>query len=240
MSFSYWKNYFTLNSNHFEDIDWRHFDFLTPDEIATIGSSIQKFQKGEQSEGKHFYSFAKTFPDPRYLETIRLFIREEQMHAYVLGKFMDRNGIPRITSHWVDNVFRSLRKLANLENTVAVLLTAEIIAKVYYKALRNATRSMLLSQICDRILKDEDQHIAFQCYTLSLFYGKKGRLLKFFGRLWHQVLIMGTICVVWSGHRRVLKAGGLSFVIFFMETMLVFFESEKVIRKQNRRQLALN
>jgi len=238
MDFSYWKNYFKLNSDHFKNIDWRQNHRLTQKEKKIVSSSLQQFQKGEQSEGKHFFSFAKTFPDPLYLETIRLFIREEQTHAFVLGKFMDMQRIPRIKNHWVDNIFRWLRKLADLENTVTVLITAEIIAKIYYKALKNATGSILLKQLCDQILNDEDQHIAFQSYTLNLFYSRKGKIRKFFNRAWHQLLMLGTICIVWFGHRDVLKAGSYSFATFFMETMLVFLETEKCIRKKNKLQLA--
>ena len=234
MDFSYWKNYFISNGAQFEDIDWNEPDHLTEKEKKLITTSLQQFQKGEQSEGKHLFSFAKTFPDPLYLETIRLFILEEQTHAKVLGNFMDIEGIPRIRQHWVDDIFRRLRKLADLENTITVLITAEIIAKVYYKALKNATNSRLLKKLCDQVLNDEDQHIAFQSYTLNTFYGKKGRISKFFGRAWHQVLMTGTILIVWFGHRAVLKAGGYSFSIFFMETMLVFLESDKQIRKQNK------
>src|SRR5882724_1428986 len=238
MDFSYWKNYFVSNSSHFEDINWNEQEHLTKHEKEIISSSLQQFQKGEQSEGKHFFSFARTFPDPFYLETIRLFILEEQAHAHVLGKFMDMNGIPRIRKHWVDDIFRRLRKLADLENTITVLITAEIIAKVYYKALKNATGSALLKQLCDQILNDEDQHIAFQSYTLNLFYSRKGKIRKFFNRAWHQLLMLGTICIVWFGHRDVLKAGGHSFATFFVETMLVFLETEKCIRKKNKLQLA--
>ena len=237
MDFSYWKDYFVSNSSHFADINWNEHNHLTKKERELITSSLQQFQKGEQSEGKHLFSFAKTFPDPLYLETIRLFIREEQKHAFVLGNFMDKEGIPRIKQHWVDDVFRRLRKLADLENTITVLITAEIIAKVYYKALKNATNSILLKNLCDQILKDEDQHIAFQSYTMNIFYGEKGKVRRFLGRLWHHILMTGTIVIVWFGHRRVLKAGGYSFSIFFMETMLVFLEAEKQIRKQNTPEL---
>jgi len=234
MDLSYWRNYFKANSSHFQDIKWRLDDQLTEREKEIVTSSLQQFKKGEQSEGKHFFSFAKTFPDPCYLETIKLFIREEQTHAFVLGKFMDLNRIPRIKNHWVDNVFRWLRKLTNLENTVTVLMTAEIIAKVYYGALSEATGSALLKEICSQILRDEDQHIVFQSYTLSLFYERKTRFHKFFNRLWHQILMMGTIVVVWFGHRKVLKAANHSLCSFFMQTMLVFLESEKLIQNKNR------
>src|SRR5258706_2208578 len=184
MNYTEWENYFQQNQVHFRDIDFTVPDELSAEEKSIIYSSLQQFQRGENSEGKHLFAFAKKNPDPAYLRCISLFIREEQSHARVLGAFMDKHDIPRIKNHWVDGVFRWLRKSAGLENTIRVLLTAEIISKVYYVALLNATGSLLLKKICTQILKDEDQHIAFQCDTLNPFYRKKNYIEKFFVRSW--------------------------------------------------------
>jgi hypothetical protein len=230
MTFSNWKNYFETNKSHFSDTDWKQPEKLTQAEKKIITTSIQQFQKGENSEGKHFFAFAKTFPDSLYLECIKLFIAEEQTHARVLGKFMDKHDIPKIKKHWVDGCFRWMRKFAGLENSVTVLVTAEIIAKVYYKALLNCTGSALLRKICAQILKDEDQHIIFQCYALSLFYGKKNVTRKFLTRSFHFVLMVGTILIVWIYHRKVLKRGGYNFNKFFVETVSIFFEAEEIVK----------
>lgn len=238
MTYEKWKSYFIANRLHFEGIDWNYPFLLTRDEKKIIQSSIQQFQKGEQSEGKHLYAFAKKMGDPTYTETIRLFILEEQKHAFVLGKFMDRESIPRIYGHWVDHTFRWLRKLAGLENTVLILVTAEIIAKVYYQALFDATASNLLRKICAQILQDEDQHIAFQAQTLSYFYKQKKSLPGMISRYWHRFLMMGTICVVWAYHRTVLKAGKYDFVRFYDETMEVFLDMDKQIRNNKALQFA--
>lgn len=169
MNYTEWEIYFQQNQVHFRDIDFTAPDELGPDERSIIYSSLQQFQRGENSEGKHLFAFAKTNPDPAYLRCIGLFIREEQSHARVLGAFMDKHNITRIKNHWVDGVFRWLRKSAGLENTIRVLLTAEIISKIYYVGLCKTTGSSLLKKICNQILKDEDQHIAFQCDTLNPF-----------------------------------------------------------------------
>jgi hypothetical protein len=232
MSYSNWKDYFDSNKTHFSDIDWKEQERLTRKEKEIIRASIQQFQRGENSEGKHFLAFAKTFPDPLYLECIKLFIAEEQTHALVLGKFMDKHGIPKIKKHWVDGFFRWLRKFAGLENSVRVLVTAEIIAKVYYKALINCTTSTLLRNICIQILKDEDQHIIFQCYSLSHFYGKKNVIRKFLTRGFHFVLMAGTILIVWMYHREVLTTGGYNFNTFFTETISIFFEAEGIVKNE--------
>ncbi|PWT77365.1 MAG: hypothetical protein C5B59_04205 [Bacteroidetes bacterium] len=238
MSYEKWRSYFTANSSHFEGLDWNDPVHLTQLEKARILSSIQQFQKGEQSEGKHLFAFAKKMGDPVYMDTIRLFIREEQKHACVLGEFMDREGIPRIREHWVDNIFRWLRKLAGLENTIFILVIAEIIAKIYYKALYQATESNLLKKICLQILQDEDYHIAFQAHTLRYFFKRKSRLSAMISRIWHRFLMAGTVCVVWLYHRPVLKSGAFGFWKFYEETMEVFSDLDILIKYNKTLQLA--
>ncbi|MEI9811035.1 MAG: hypothetical protein WDO16_25880 [Bacteroidota bacterium] len=242
MNYTDWKNYFISNQSHFRDIDFSIEDKLSGSERSVIYISLQQFQRGENSEGKHLFSFAKKNPDPEYLPCISLFIREEQTHARVLGAFMDKHGIQKIKDHWVDGVFRWLRKITNLENTIRVLLTAEIIAKVYYKALYNATNSALLQKICRQILRDEDQHISFQCFTLQPFYQRKSLLGKLFVRVWHLTLMTGTIAVVWWHHKKVLRKGRYSFTKFFTDTLTVFFHAERSIRNkrfpERRKELA--
>jgi hypothetical protein len=230
MQFNEWKNYFLQNKTHFSHVNFEEADELTSEEKKLISSSLQQFQRGEHSEGKHLYAFAKKFPDPDYLASIKPFIQEEQMHARVLGSFMKKHGIPAIRGHWVDSVFRWLRKLAGIENTVRVLLVAEIISSVYYKALHEATGSQLLKKICSQILYDEDYHIRFQCDALQFFYKRKPFLSRLFIRSWQLILMAGTIVVVWWHHRKVLKKGGYSFKRFFSENLRVFFAAESHIK----------
>jgi hypothetical protein len=145
---------------------------------------------------------------------------------------MDKHDIAKAKGHWVDGAFRYLRKLLGLENSIIVLVTAEIISKVYYDALKNATGSSLLKQLCVQILEDEDQHIAFQCYTLNLFFNKRNFLTKFISRSWHLFLMIGTIFVVWFYHRKVLKKGGYYFSRFFLQSLLVFLSADELVKNK--------
>jgi hypothetical protein len=242
MNFRSWKQYFKENQSHFSGIDWNAEDSLTNEESKIIAGSVAQFQKGENSEGKHLFTHAGKYSNPEYLECIKLFIREEQMHARVLGRFMDRNNISKIKRHWVDGIFRFLRKMAGIENTIIVLLTAEIIAKIYYKALMQATSSVLLQSICKQILNDEDAHIDFQCYTLFSLTEKKKYIGRVVGRTWHFILMLGTIMVVWMTHHAVLKKGGFYFSRFLLQTLLVFFEADEAIKnkKFSKRYLPLS
>ena len=235
MDFRSWKEYFEKNQSHFLDINWAAVDSLTDEEKNWIAASIAQFQKGESSEGKHLFSHAKKYADTEYTECIKLFIREEQMHARVLGQFMEKYNIPKIKNHWVDGIFRWLRKLAGMENTITVLVTAEIIAKIYYNALRHATSSALLQSICRQILEDEDNHISFQCYTIYKLGEKKKNLGRLIRQTWHLILMLGTIMVVWMTHRGVLKKGGYYFSRFWLETLLVYFEADRAIKNWDLR-----
>jgi len=120
-----------------------------------------------------------------------------------------------------------------MENTIIVLLTAEIIAKIYYKALMQATSSGLLQSVCKQILSDEDAHIDFQCYTLFRLTENKKNLGRAIGRTWHFILMLGTIVVVWITHRTVLKKGGFYFSRFWLQTLLVFFETDEEIKNNS-------
>ena len=152
------------------------------------------------------------------------------MHASVLAAFMHKFQIPLIKGHWVDHVFRWLRKAGGIQNTVGTLLIAEIIAKIYYRALRDATESDLLKRICLQILRDEDEHIRFQCDLLKIFHRRQSWLSNFFIGSYQLFLMMGTTFVVWWYHKKVLKQGGYYFGKYFFETLSIFFEAGQQVR----------
>ena len=231
LSFQFWYCHFEANRDHFADINWEE-DSLKSEEKKIILSSIQQFQRGENSEGKHLFHASKEMKDPLYTKTTKLFILEEQTHGQVLGRFMEKHYIERIRDHRIDRVFRWLRKSAGLHQTIAVLLTSEIIAKVYYKALCAATGSLLLKSICVQILKDEDNHIYYQCYTSSRLYKKQNILKRIIGRNFHYGLMLVTIIIVWIYHRKVLRAGQVSFWEYCQESIKIFNCSYDLIRYQ--------
>ena len=105
-------------------------------------------------------------------------------------------GVGTVKKRWVDTVFRRLRNLAGLEVSVGVLLTAEIIAKVYYAALGKATRSQMLGRICERILRDEEAHVRFQAERLAILRRDRPEFGMKLTRLLHRALFFGACLVV--------------------------------------------
>lgn len=229
MEFLQWTNYFTINKTHFDHINWSEGNQLTTDEKKDLKTSLQQFQRGENSEGENLMRYAKVLGDEEYLNTIKIFIREEQSHAKVLGKFLTLNDIPKIRGHWIDDIFRKLRTLASLENSVLVLITAEIIAVVYYKALRDSSNSTLLQKLCEQILIDEELHINFQSFTLSIFHERRSFFGQWLKESLRKFLMAGTTILVWFTHGKVLKRGNYTFFKFWREVFEEYQRSADMI-----------
>src|SRR5581483_3217776 len=102
---------------------------------------------------------------------VEWFIREEQRHGELLGRFLDLAGAGRVRADWGDRLFRAVRYcLPNMEVWTTPVVMVETLALVYYNALRRATGSAVLRGICARILADEVPHLRFQCERLAAMF----------------------------------------------------------------------
>jgi hypothetical protein len=224
-----WLAYFRQNRDELLDVPWERGAEVTEEEVKTIRRSIQGFQLGESSEGRHLMQCARKYAeehcDPDYREAVELFIKEEQRHACDLGRFMELAGIPRIKKTWPDTVFRRLRHAADLEISISVLVTAEIIAKVYYPALRTATSSMMLRTICDQIVHDETPHVEFQAEQLAILRRNCGPISLAVRHFLQRFLYWGTCLVVWFQHGQAMRAGGLTFGLYVRRCLSEFSEA---------------
>ena len=222
-----WLKHFRDNAANFLPIPWEKGADLDHAELAAIASSIQAFQLGESSEGRHLMRYAREWAarsgDADYVDAIRALIAEETRHARDLGRLMDLNAIPRIGRRWTDTVFRRLRNaFGTLEISIAVLVTAEIIAKVYYVALRDATQSVVLRTICDQILRDEFKHVEFQTEQLAIIRREHNVARLTITMLLQRVLFIGTVAIVNWSHRRAFARGGYSWRAFRLACMTEF------------------
>jgi hypothetical protein len=210
-----WHAYFESNVGAYDDLPWLCSYRLSGQERRTIQKSIQQFQLGEGAEGRRLLkrgaAWAARSGDAFFVDVLSLFIKEEQRHSRQLLRFMEREGIPSLGGHWVDNVFRRIRVLAGLELELRVLVTAEVIAVPYYRALSRATRSELLAAISDRILEDEAAHLRFQRSMLARLGATRAPGLRCMVWQAHRLFLVGTCCVVWAEHRGVFRAAGYTF-----------------------------
>ena len=229
-----WVEYFRMNRSRLLPIPWGLGAELQAAERAAIARSIQAFQLGESSEGRNLMKYARAWAarsgDADYVEAIGLLIAEEQRHARDLGRFMELNGVPCIRRRWTDTVFRRLRNLVGtLEISIAVLVTAEIIAKVYYAALREASESKMLRRICDQILRDEARHVEFQTEQLAKLRRGRAAPLLWATLALHELLFLGAMLVVAWSHRRALSCGGFG-ILRFCRACLSEFAADLLAR----------
>lgn len=210
--YEHWYRHFLGNRDGPGTLLWHDPDLLSRAERRLVARSIQQFQLGEWARGRGLMRRASSHPvlasDLWFLPALQLFIAEEQGHSSILGRFLDRERIPRLTNHWLDGIFRRLRKLAGLEVCATVLVTAEVLAIPFYQALRDATRSRLLRSICVRILCDEAGHLNYQALTLGLIRRPLGNRDRAFRALCHSILFHSTALLLWQQHHGVFRAAG--------------------------------
>ncbi|MFT5497347.1 MAG: hypothetical protein ACI9TH_002753 [Kiritimatiellia bacterium] len=231
-----WISHFQQNVRHQRAIPWEtDTTRLTERERRAIARSIAIFQLGESSDGHFFFEagrqYVKQSADIHYTDALRLFIAEENRHSAYLGRFMQLQEIPFEQKQWSDSIFRMIRKVSGLEMCISVLITAELVAKVYYRALSEATDSPTLKAICDQILQDESWHLAYQSGTLGKI--RRGRSLYRLAvtETLQKLFMLGTLVVVWMDHARVFRAGGYTFMGFARETWTELRRSLQVIRE---------
>jgi hypothetical protein len=235
--FERWHAHFERNRERPPDLPWDDPYRLTAAERRAVAPSIRMFQLGEFARGRGLTrraaAEAELAGDAWFLAALRLFIAEEQGHSGMLGRFLDREGVPRAGSAWADSVFRRLRKLAGIELCVMTLVTAEVLAIPFYRALRDATRSPLLRAICMRILCDEAAHLNYQALTLGTLRRPLDERSRSWRRALHAALFHGTALLVWRQHRRVFRAARRTFGSYWREAQCAFdFLNRRIEREQ--------
>jgi hypothetical protein len=214
-----WLSYFRNNCLSPQSIAWETEDLLSSEEALLIRKSIAAFQLGEYSEGKGLLrsaaEYSKSFGNNLLSEITQLFVKEEQNHARLLKRFILSHNMSLLRKHWTDTVFRGLRKYFTYELSITVLITAEITALIYYRALKNCTGSKVLHSICDKILADERAHVKYESEMIRYIRGLKSNAYRRTISSLHRFLFLGTIMIVYFDHGKVLRKGGYSFTRFW-------------------------
>jgi hypothetical protein len=220
-----WIDYFYRNAPE-PILPWSDSIRLSGAERLAVIASIQQFQLGEDASGVRMLERAQQFSratgDLGLIAALKLFVREEQRHSKILARFLQIEKAPCLRKHWVHDVFRWIRGLAGLEVCLKVLVTAELLARPYYAALRDATGSPLLRGICQRIFDEEGAHLRFQAFTLGRFQDRHSRWMQALIKRCHVVLLASTAMLVWIEHQAVFRAAGITFRRFWEETWQEF------------------
>lgn len=215
-----WIVLFASRTASRELLPWPHARTLTDNELRLVSGSIQQFQLGEGSDGsgliRRGLESRLAALNPNFIPSLELFIQEEQRHSRHLASFLQREGVALLQQHWVDRVFRRVRKFAGLELCLRVLVMAEIVAVPYYTALHRATGSAILQRICANILADEGDHLRFQAENLKQLQSSR-RSLPGLELIFWRCFQLATLIVVWREHGKVLRTAGYGWNSFRKE-----------------------
>jgi hypothetical protein len=229
----YWINHFRANATE-KRVNWDIAPDITEEETAAILQSLQAWQLGETSEGKHLIAastkYAMKIGDAQYLVAVRLFIKEEQKHGNNLGCYLDLIGKPRIKKDWGDSLFRHIRYFnTNMELWTVAVIIVESTAQIFYQALKDATKCTLLKQICTDILIDEAYHITFQTERLGLIYESNSNFSKSWRTVAYQGFFYATSALVWFAHKKLFKAGGITYDMYTKKMHSKYVKTLKLI-----------
>jgi hypothetical protein len=244
VDFEVWLNHFEYHAQHSRRVPHGMSGRLTPDERRLISSSIATFQLGEQSEGGTLLQAATQFGSARHIPSLgrmfELLILEERRHAALLRAFMEDNDIALKRADWTDRVFRRVRRLAGLEIYLHVLITAELIGIVYYRALERATACQRLKALCRVLVSDELAHVGFESQMLLSFRASRTARMRILMRVAHRAFFTVTAYVVWLTHRSMLRRTGyttLSFLSVCLSQYAFYLEPVAACRSKPVRSL---
>jgi hypothetical protein len=219
-----WLNYFEWNRANRPPVPWENGIHVEPHLRAPLIRSLQKFQLGESGEGRKLKSHAQKTGAATYAAAIELFIKEEQEHSRLMGKFLQELDAPLIKSDWTDGCFVFMRQLFGLHQELMVLLLPEMIAKRYFHALHDGTNDPVLRAVFAQIAQDEDGHLAFHIEYLRRAFEKMSFTKRIFALVVWRIIFRVTCVVVMLDHRKVLRAAGMKPRRFWNDCGQIFDE----------------
>ena len=217
MNSQHWLEYFQQNRADRAEPTW---NLPFPEDAATaakLARSLSHFQLGESGEGRVLLAAARRTcaDDPIYAAALALFIAEEQEHARLLARLVERFGGSCITRHWTHALFRLLRRSFGLHAEIQVLVIAELVGTAYYQALRVRARDVVIEQVCALILGDERAHVDFHAERFGSWQAQWLPLERAVWAAQFQVAFLAAAGVVWWDHGRALRSVGVQRREFF-------------------------
>ena len=213
-----WLNHFEYHAQHPRCVPAGLSDVLKDEERRLIARSIAIFQLCEQPEGTALLRSARRFAEKHNaMELTRiteLFVNEQQRHASLLRAFMEDHDIPRKETALTDFVFCCLRRIGRFETRLRVLVAAELIANVFYRALESVTANQRLKVLCRMLVADELAHIGLESQLLLTLRARRPAILRASARFLHKAFFRCAASAVYLTHRGVLRGAGYNMSSF--------------------------
>ena len=211
MNTQFWINHYEANTRLNDTMKLPDEPCVLPEAIrAPIARSLAVFQLGESGGGTRLKRYAKVIAPltqfTGYQRAIDLFVAEEQSHAALLGRLIEHLKQPPLQKQWTNSIFRWARNLVNLEFNIQILLTAELVAEVYFGLLYLRCADPAVKQVSHKLLRDEMKHLEFQRQFLAERLQEFSPALRHLWCLQFRLIHRFVAAVVSWDHRDCLKA----------------------------------
>jgi predicted nucleic acid-binding protein len=215
---SAWLDYFERNRLHRPEPDWDRPTPFPPAVAARLARSLAHFQLGESCEGTTLLAGARrTWPDdPDYVAAMALFVAEEREHARLLEHLVLRLGGTLVTKHWTDRCFRLARHALGFGFEIQTVMVAELVGGAYFRLLRS-TGDPVLRQVCELMVRDEDQHRRFHVDRVVIAQLGWSPLRRALWTAQFKLLFRAALLAAWVDHRAALRAVGIDRRLFSAE-----------------------
>lgn len=210
MNTQHWINHFEANTRLNHELQLPEAPCALPDSTRiALAKSIATFQLGESGGGTRLRRYTRSIASLEnlkgYQRAVDLFVAEEQSHAALLARTVTHLRGTLLQKQWTNSIFRWLRDLVNLEFNIQVLLTAELIAEVYFGLLTLRCADPVVQTVAKKLLRDEMGHLSFQ---RDFLFERLKTLTPAMQRLWRwqfQFIHFATSQVVAWDHRDCLR-----------------------------------
>ena len=215
---SAWLDYFERNRLHRPEPDWGRPTPFPPPVAARLARSLAHFQLGERCEGTTLLSgVRRTWPDdPDYVAAMALFVAEEREHSRLLEHLVIRFGGTLVTKHWTDRCFTLARHALGVGFEIQAVMVAELVGGAYFRLLRS-TGDPVLREVCEIMVRDEDQHRRFHVDRVVIAQCRWSAPRRALWAAQFKLMFRAAVLAAWLDHRPALRAVGISRRLFFAE-----------------------
>lgn len=211
MNTQHWISHFEANTRLNHELQLPDSACVLPEHVrSALARSLAIFQLGESGGGTRLRRYTRSIASLEnlkgYQRAVDLFVAEEQSHAALLARTVKHLRGTLLQKQWTNSIFRWMRDLVNLEFNIQVLLTAELIAEVYFGLLSLRCSDPVVQTVAKKLLRDEMGHLSFQ---RDFLFERLKTLTPATQRLWRwqfQAIHFATACVVSWDHRDCLRS----------------------------------
>jgi hypothetical protein len=166
----FWLCHFLHNRHERVRIDWRPEADLAPALRRPVLTFLRRAFPGQPDGGRWLIAQAlrHCLGDPAYVQSLRLFTKEEAQLHDLMDRLRARYGDPRPSSGTLHAAAVRARRVLGLRFELSALLTGELLNIAVLKLVEPAVSDPTLHDVFRQALADRQGHAAFHAERLTL------------------------------------------------------------------------